>query len=428
MLHAFDGSTGDEKWAYVPSMVMSEMYLLADTSWDSLHRYYVNGAPVVGDIYVNGAWKTILVGGLGAGGKGYYALDITDPNNPKALWEFANDSLGGDSNLGLTFGNPVITKRADGTWVVVFTSGYNNTGGDGNGHLFVVDANTGQRVLDIPTYTSGTTKAGSAATPSGLAKINVWVEADKDNTAKRFYGGDLLGNLWRFDIDNLVAPNQAALRLAYFDVGGVAQPISTKPMLATVSYGGNKYPVVSVGTGRYLGTTDLSNTTTQSIYVLKDSLTNTPLGNAQTSSTVVQQTMADDVNGNRTISTTTVDWSIKDGWRLNLLSAGERVNVDSLLVYSTLIIAGNVPSTNACTPGGTANLYKLELSNGNGSVTAVGEQLVGLSFVRLGGDELTGEITLFGVKGRSGVEGYQGPKQTVSKPTGRRTSWRELVN
>jgi type IV pilus assembly protein PilY1 len=295
MLHAIDGSTGNEKWAYIPSMVMSKLYQLADYDYANRHQYYVNGAPISGDIFVPGsggtpgAWKTILVGGLGAGGVGYYALDITDPDNPQALWEFANDSLGGNTNLGLTFGNPVITKRADGTWVVVFSSGYNNNtgGGDGNGHLFVVNANTGARVLDIPTYTSGTTPAGTVATPSGLNKINAWVDSDIDNSAKRFYGGDLLGNVWRFDIDNLVAPHQAALRLATLSAGGVAQPVTTEPTLAQVSYAGGNYPVVYVSTGKYLGTTDLGTTATQSIYAIKDPLTNTPLGDIHASSSFV---------------------------------------------------------------------------------------------------------------------------------------------
>ncbi len=250
MLHAFDGATGEELWAYVPTMVMDRMYRLADTDYANRHEYFVNATPVVGDIYVPpvapatiGAWKTILVGGLGAGGRGYYALDITNPDNPLTLWEFSNDSLGGDNNLGQTFGNPVITKRADGTWVVAFTSGYNNVATPATSRratapppvtaTAICSSSTptpAPRLLDIPTYTTGTTPAGTAATPSGLGKLNAWVDSDIDNTAKRFYAGDLLGNLWRFDVDNLVAPNQAALRLAYFSVGGVAQPITTQPI------------------------------------------------------------------------------------------------------------------------------------------------------------------------------------------------------
>ena len=113
---------------------------------------------MVGDIYTGSAWKTILVAGLNAGGKGYYALDITDPDNPVALWEFT------DTNMGLTYGNPVITKRANGTWVVAVSSGYNNTTGDGQGRIYLINAATGALVTSLSTGVGS-----SPASPSGLA-------------------------------------------------------------------------------------------------------------------------------------------------------------------------------------------------------------------------------------------------------------------
>ena len=103
---------------------------------------FTAGTPVIGDIYTGSAWKTILVGGLNSGCKGYYALDITDPDNPAALWEFTN------TNMGLTYGNPVITKRKDGTWVVVVSSGLNNA--DGNGYLYQINAATGVSASTAP--------------------------------------------------------------------------------------------------------------------------------------------------------------------------------------------------------------------------------------------------------------------------------------
>ncbi len=120
MLHAFKRTTGDELWAFIPSFVMGNLYKLADTGYSNNHSYFVDGSPILGDIYTGTAWKTIVVGGLNDGGRGYYALDVTDPAAPKLLWEYKND------NLGLSYGNPIITKRKDGTWVVVIGSGYNN--------------------------------------------------------------------------------------------------------------------------------------------------------------------------------------------------------------------------------------------------------------------------------------------------------------
>jgi type IV pilus assembly protein PilY1 len=453
MLHAIDGASGDEKWAYVPSMVMDKMYILADKDYPNRHEFLVDGAPIVGDIYVPGAtptWKTILVGGLGAGGRGYYALDITNPNNPIALWEFTNDSLGGNNTLGLTFGNPVITKRADGTWVVVFSSGYNNVSpGDGNGHLFMVNANTGQRVLDsggvnpldIATFTSGTTPAGTSATPSGLAKINAWIDSEIDNTATRFYGADLLGNVWRFDTDNLVAPHQAALRLAYLSAGGVAQPVSTQPALAKITYGGTGYPVVYVATGKYLGTTDLATTATQSVYALKDPLTNTPLGDAHASTSVVAQTMSQaSANAPLTITNLPVDWSTKSGWRVDLLAAGERVNVNMQIIYNTLDVAGNIPSVDVCTVGGSSNFYQFDIATGSArssfSGGAVGQwqgnsMIVGFSTFTLqaqGGAAGSGDTVSQNVTSRGFGSQPKDPDPVPVPPGNRRTSWRELVN
>jgi type IV pilus assembly protein PilY1 len=446
MLHAFDGRTGEEIWAYVPSMVMDRMYQLADMDYGNRHKFFVNGAPVVGDIYVPGSpgtWKTILVGGLGAGGRGYYALDITNPDVPKALWEFAHDKAEGDVNLGLTFGNPVITKRANGKWVVVFSSGYNNVSpGDGNGHLYVVDANTGKReeksagvLLEIATFTSGTTEAGDSATPSGLGKINAWVDSVVDNTAKRFYGGDLLGNLWRFDIDNLVAPNQAALRLANMSIGGVAQPITTQPKLAEVDYAGSLYPVVYVGTGQYLGAPDLLNTQRQSVYALKDPMTNTSLGDVHASSSVIAQTIGTpDASGAvKTINPLAVNWATDAGWRIDLPGTGERVNVDMLLLNRSIIFSGNTPTNSVCSPDGTSTIYELEIGTGLGDgISLGGTMMVGLSWVTLEsptGVRGGGRSIWIGV-GSDGGDPKKGfvKDPTSKKPDGRRTSWRELVN
>ena len=178
MLHAIratdDPSTaainegGQEDWAYIPSMVLSNLYKLADKNYGLNHQFFVDGSPAVADICFRNCttagasdWKTILVGGLNLGGMGYYALDITDPANPKALWEFT------DSNLGYSYGNPKIVKLKDGTWVVVISSGYNNTAGDGQGHLFILNANTGAIIHNM------TTGVGSTSTPSKIGRIDI---------------------------------------------------------------------------------------------------------------------------------------------------------------------------------------------------------------------------------------------------------------
>ena len=184
MLHAFragetlgDTAGGQEEWAFVPSSVLPNLFRLADANYANNHIYTVDGSPTVFSAYNGSEWKTVLVAGLNGGGKAYYALDVTDPLSPKALWEFKwsdtcyNDTVpatwGADCHIGFTYGKPKFGKMADGKWVVFASSGYNNVNspakvGDGVGYLYIIDAFSGKIIKKIA---SG---SGTAASPSGL--------------------------------------------------------------------------------------------------------------------------------------------------------------------------------------------------------------------------------------------------------------------
>jgi type IV pilus assembly protein PilY1 len=420
MLHAIkvaddvtDTTGGTELWAYVPSMVMSNMYRLADVNYQSNHRFFVDGAPVVGDVYDGAHWRTILVGGLGKGGKGYYALDITDPSAPQALWEYATDA-----DLGYSYGNPIITKNKAGRWVVMFTSGYNNA--SGVGYLYVVDAVTGA-LVDASSKIA--TSAGSSGTPSNLGKINAWVDDDKVNVASRVYGTDMLGNVWRFDFDDNLAPSgKESLLLGQT---GSNQPITTKPVLSEIIDGNNRYAVVSVATGRYLGTTDIGDTSLQSIYSFKDDLTNTGLGSLRSNSGMVKQTLLSDRSGLQ--NGATINWATQKGWYVDLsLSAGERVNVDFDQQLNQLIVASNIPQPTVCSPGGTSWLYYLDVGSGKPLLTYSSTTLVaGITTIVSSAGKL---LTL--VQQVDGKNVARAGADLTSVPPGtlRRTSWRELMN
>ncbi|MDD5247825.1 MAG: PilC/PilY family type IV pilus protein [Rhodocyclaceae bacterium] len=447
MLHAFNASTGAEVWAYVPAMVLPNLYKLADKNYAALHQYFVDGTPTSGDICPNAPastcsvsqWKTIIVGGMNRGGRGYYAMDITNPAAPKLMWEFS------DTNMGYTYGNPLITKLVDGTWVVLVTSGYNNiTPGDGVGRLYVLNANTGALIRSI------STGVGDTTTPSGVAHINAWADnAMSDNTALRVYGGDLLGNLWRFDInDNVGASGYEAERLVTFygnAAGTTVQPITTKPELGDV--GG--YAVVFVGTGRYLGTSDLADTSLQSFYAVKDRMATPPVAafaNPRASgSGFVQQTETNTTcptGTPATICTTgqsvrvstsnAVNFASDNGWFLDLPDSGERSNTDPTLALGTLGFTTNVPNVSACTAGGYSYRYFLDYRTGaavSTSTTQVVAAKLGNAlatrgvFVRLPNNTVV-QLTRMS----------DGTTVTSNVPIGsgsgtlRRISWRELVN
>ena len=453
MLHAFnagasiiDTSGGTEAWAFIPTMVLPNLYKLASENYANQHTYSVDGTPTIGDIYdpVDTAWKTILVGGLNKGGKGYYALDVTDPATPKALWEFKNGSTCydaatpstwfADCHIGYTFNNPIISKLRDGRWVVFVTSGYNNVNplsvsGDGVGYLYVLEAVTGKILYKI------STGVGSATTPSGLNKINAWVEDPiRNNQTERVYGVDLLGNVWRFDVNDILAPTgiEATKLATLVDSSNNPQPITTRPELAEVA----GYPYVYVGTGRYLGTTDNSNTQTQSIWALRDPLTETSLTSLRT--TLKQMTITNQGSGLTAFRTVacTAQCSSTEGWFADFPDTGERVNIDIKLQLGTLVVATNVPQNNACNIGGYSWLNYFNNATGNAvsssADAAVGRKLVGtdgteslavgINIVRLPG----GKVVVIATTSAAQQITVPAPFD-VPQPTGKRISWREII-
>lgn len=454
MLHAFNAENGRERWAFVPTAVMPNLWNLADREYRNNHRYFVDGSPTIADICVdtNDAapqtcesatdWRTILVGGLNKGGCSYYALDITNPATPKGLWEFTNE------NLGYSFGKPVVVKRKSGQWVVIFSSGYNNvpnngcgSSGDGNGHVFVVDAKTGALLEDIPTYTNGSSAAGSVGTPSGLARLNAWVDDAALPIGSRVYGGDVLGNVWRIDFDDNHPPSgkEAVLLAQLKDANNNSQPVTIKPVLGELNSG---QAVVMVGTGKYLGVSDPSDVAQQSVYALKDSLLDSGIGSARGNS-MVQRTLAQATGTGgrtiRTISGNTISWATNNGWYFDLnpggTSPGERVNVDMALQFNLLAIAANVPDDNACTVGGRAFLYNIDFSTGKNMLTAedgaAGRELPGNALV-VGIDLLQGadrKLKVLCTDSTGNLCTEDGENDGGGSGAGaRRTSWREIAD
>ena len=448
MLHAFNGDTGDETWAYIPKAIFPTLYKLAATDYGTNHRYYVDGSPTTMDVFDTSAsaWKTILVGGLNSGGRGYYAIDVTDPTTPKGLWEFCTDSaLCGvtDPDLGFTHGNPVITKRdSDGKWVVLVTSGYNNVPdatdrfpdtGNGKGYLYVLDAITGAILQKIDTG------AGNTTTPLGLAKIAAFADDfAHDNTAKWVYGGDLLGNVWRFD---LTASPATVMRLATLKDGSARpQSITTRPELAIK---GSK-PLIMIGTGRYLGTDDLVDGATlspalpyayeNSMYAFTDELTD--LGDLRLRSDMQSRTLSTTSPTTRTTTNSPVmNWATKIGWYVDFnpasASPGERLNVDPQLILGTLIFATNVPANTACSVGGDSWLYQLDYLEGTFVTTAANaiaatksnNATVGFVVVKLP----SGAIKIIKTES-TGAKGTVGVNIGSGGAGGKRVSWRERVN
>ncbi|MEW9900150.1 PilC/PilY family type IV pilus protein [Chitinivorax sp. PXF-14] len=414
----------DEKWAYVPRIVMPTLPLLAEQHYGSHQKFTVDGSPVTADAFINGDWHTVLVGGLNKGGRGYYALDVTNPDAPKVLWEFCSDSSlcpgRSDGDLGYTFGNPIVTKNAAGTWVVYFTSGLNNVpgatpGGEGKGYLYQLDLATGALLNKV------STGVGSSATPSGLMKITGWVEAPTTNNTVTFiYGGDQLGNLWRFDVSNASTSIPAPVRMAGLkNPSGSIEPVTVEPTLGYC--GGQK--MVFLGTGRLLGTSDLGDNSVQTIYAIKDSATN--LGDNVRTNNMVQQSVASGSGSpqSRVFTNLPFDASSRNGWYMDLTAQpGEKVTVNPRWLLGHLYIYGNYPLTvDACQPGGTAVLYNIEACTGAAQSTAFNAMVVGSSQYCYGTDCVNQTMQVD--KTHIVTPASPGPGGS----TGVRVSWREVL-
>lgn len=457
MLHAFRADTGVESWAYIPSLLLPRLYQLADKKYATRHRFFVNGASTAADIHDGSGWRTILVGGLGAGGRGFYALDVSDPASPQVLWEFSHDSsldaaYVRDADLGYSYGAPIVTKLSDGTWVVLLSSGYNNISpGSGHGVMWVLNAKTGAviRKLDtgVGSTTGGSVPAGCAAAPcpSGLARLSAWSDSASNNVATYVYGGDLLGNLWRFDLRTLTPSGGSAgvqLMATLADAAGLRQPVTTRPELGLV--GGTR--VVYVGTGSYLGLTDVSSTQTQTLYALKDPLTSasgsgglygSPRASACTASKVTQCFMPrtlSDSGGVRSASSPlgyALSFDSMHGWYEDLPNAGERIDTNPTLQLGTLVYVSNLPTREVgCKTGGSSYLNYIDFATGLkvGSGTEAG--------VLLNSDAVSSTTTLaITTTGQvvASINSSDGSSvvrnvPTASATTGtRRLTWRELA-
>jgi type IV pilus assembly protein PilY1 len=196
MLHGFNATTGQEEFAFIPSEVIKNLHRLTGQNYTgAAHQYFVDGSPVVRDVYFGDGsdegWRTVLIGTLRAGGRSIFALDITDPNAIKLLWEIDSSS---QADLGYTFAQPEIARLHTGQWGVLMGNGYNST--NDKAALFVIDIKSGAVLSKL--VTPDVVEAGNIL-PNGLSSVR-GADNNGDGLVDYAYAGDLQGNVWRFDL------------------------------------------------------------------------------------------------------------------------------------------------------------------------------------------------------------------------------------
>ena len=307
MLHGFSAKDGTEKIAYVPQGVIKNLYKYTDIAYD--HQYYVDGSPFTGDINLNSSsmlstgtanWKTYLAGTLGAGGKGYFVLDVTKPGTTvsatdtdfiktKAVDLVVLDATDGvDPDIGYIFGNPVldegnkqralqITRTNDGRSALIMGNGYNSV--NERPALLIQYLDNGKELKTISAIPV-TIPKNAEANQNGLSTPQ-FLDINADGIPDIVYAGDLRGNMWKFDISNKdpskwnVAFNNQPLFTANYSVtsGGSTtssrQPITTPPLLRPNRQAGGL--MVAFGTGQNLTEGDRTDTTSKhTVYSVLD--------------------------------------------------------------------------------------------------------------------------------------------------------------
>jgi len=324
MVHAFNSLNGEEVWAYVPSMLIPKLKKLAVNPYT--HTYFVDGGLVAGDVNAGSTatpnWKTVLVGGLGAGGKGLFGLNVTDPDAAnetfaalKILWEIT-PATSGFADLGDTYGDPMIVRLNTGEWAAIVGNGYNNTG-SGNAVLYVINVMTGALIAKLDTG------SGSAGSPNGLSSP-VAIDANFDSKVDYVYAGDIDGNMWKFDIKDPTASNWTAPGSPLYATG---EAITGAPDVAAHPVNGY---LVYFGTGRLFNDADAADSTVVNhAYGIWDGA---PVAN----DTMLDQTFTEELYGALRVKVTSglpINWTdaadvttkpLNNGWR-TALAAGERV-------------------------------------------------------------------------------------------------------
>ena len=404
---------GKEVLAYVPSMVFTNLSRLTDLKYNQTqnHRYFVDGSPMAADAYLNSAWTSVLVGGLGAGGRGFYALDITNPNNfteanatSVLLWEFTQSN---DADMGFAFNHPPahdsgqakqIVKMANGKWAVIVGNGYNSS--SGKAALFILFIEDG---IDGTWGASEYVKIVVDTSDNGLSTPTP-VDSDGDGLVDTVYAGDLKGNLWKFlvgpgagtdSVADAVTASTSTWRPAFSAVncapctplfsatdGGTGtpavvhqQPITWPPEVALHPQGGK---VVLFGTGRYLGEQDEESTGIQTFYGIYD---NDPDGNPVSGrSDLTPRTIGTQVVGTTTFRVSQPGCGANPlptcpvtskGWYADLPTARERMTGIPKLADEKIVFNTFIPSGGACSSGGTGWLMSQDFLTGGQPIARV---------------------------------------------------------
>lgn len=437
MMHAFRASDGVELFAFVPQAIMYKLPRLSKKNYT--HDFFVDATPMVADAAIGASggspWRTVLVSGLGAGGKGIFALDVTNPTNfshANVMWEMGEQVTATDNDLGFTFGIPQVGRLKDGRWVAIFGNGYDSV--NKKAVLYVVDLSNGNVIMRLDTG------VGEARVPNGLSTPKI--SLSRDGTIDSVYAGDLLGNMWKFEMIGGGAGTNTTFRVAFnrTPLYQAGRPITTQAQLYTHPLGGL---MVLFGTGKLFEVNDNASRVQESLFGVWDKA-DVPVN----SSWLVEQSLeATTLSGNvfYTVSNHLINWNRHRGWTIPLdINLGERLVTDPTsfegqVIYTTLL--PNSVTDPCATDGKTTTLqlnpltggalsYRTIDTSGDQQITSIdamvsGRQTkatYGTTIIKKGG----GNLQIIQADARTGENQLTQSKGVTGIPSMR--LWRQILN
>ncbi len=411
-LHAVDHNTGEENFAFFPKELLPNLRRLYEDQVTTSRPYGLDGGLTlwIDDENNDGVVdpltdKAYLYIGMRRGGNLYYALDITDPDNPRYLWSIlggANtadiDDTTADGNfteLGQTWSKPIKTKIYDDNAVrdvLIFGAGYGSNQDPiedvvaldeaadltedtrqtrtkdsvGRG-FFIVDAKTGKQIWRTdPTFYPDL----EYSVPSDIRVIDI----NFDGMADQFYFGDMGGQVWRFDYNNdpaisvNVDNRMRGGRIARFggDTPETSRRFYYAPDVALISVDGEQQLSISIGSGWRAHPLDTD--TEDRFYSFRMTQVfgapTTEDGGIRYPEVTETTTGMIELSADGDLRTTN---KYEKGWFLPLDSA-EKVLSSSVTVDGKLIFTSYIPSTDSdsCDASiGSGAVYFLDLATGN---------------------------------------------------------------
>lgn len=382
MLHAIDTRDGSERFAFMPYELISKANEFTiqrpGLGPNNLRQIYgLDGSWSVwrqpGAKATDAPKKVYLYGGMRRGGDSYYALDVTNIDAPKMLWQITPDTPGFEK-LGQTWSKPKMATFPDANGkpipVVVFGGGYspddhdrttaqyqnntypNRSSADEKGNtIYAVHAETGALVW------SASTADMKWAIPGSIAIANL----DSDGITDHLYFGDLGGQVFRVDIDPSKERNHSVNLIA--QLGGEGEDhrrFYEQPAVAFVREGSNPVLYVTIGSGYRAHPKDT--TTREAFFVIKDEAALQP-----TSNVVATLANLQDVTSGTGIDSLDSD---KRGWYYFLQNNGEKVLASPVVFDYQILFTTYAPteqsSEDVCTVRyGESFLHQVNLLTGN---------------------------------------------------------------